>query len=629
MLLPVQAAELVPVPVLKPYSVGSETVPIPSIKPKSLIVSLNDNVQTTTFKSMSLSVAKLFSTEKEYTNNYKPLSAGQSKIYAATFKAQALGEVNQADDLIAKISDKRLVGHVLYQRYMSASYKPSGKELRGWMSKYSDYPNAEKIYKLALSRKTSGDVSIVKPKTSKVLSQVNEPTIYYPKRHVSKINRTALESKAIIKLSRRVKVLVGRGKASEALEFFKVASTRQYMDKVERDITQVKIASGFLYSGRLDAAYKLAAQSADRSGVFVPDASWIAGLALWQKGDFATASTYFEQAGKSSYASGWLRSAGYYWAARCYKRTGNKSKLRDSLELAAKNSHTFYGLLAVQSLGKKPKFNWDVPEYKQSHETVILSSEAGKRAFALVAAGQYDLAESELIRLPYKKNKELRRSVLAYAAHVGLPSLSLRLGNMLQRKDGKYYNSAIYPVSPWAPQGGYKIDPALVHAVIRQESRFNQSAKSYSGARGLMQIMPKTAQYVAKIRNYSEKLSVEKLGLPETNMKVGQDYLEYLLKGRYVKGDVVSLLVAYNAGPGNLLKWRDRLSDKKDQLLFIETLPVQETRDYVERVLSNYWIYRSRAGLDQPSLLALSRGAAPKYTHVMQSTYPYKLAANQ
>ena len=109
-------------------------------------------------------------------------------------------------------------------------------------------------------------------------------------------------------------------------------------------------------------------------------------------------------------------------------------------------------------------------------------------------------------------------------------------------------------------------------------------------------------------------------------MKIGQDYLEYLLKSRYVKGDVVSLLIAYNAGPGNLLKWRKRLGNNTDPLLLIEMLPVHETRDYVEKVLSNYWIYRHRAGLDLPSLAAISKGKAPKYAHIMQEDYPYKLA---
>ncbi len=634
MLFPVQAAEPIPVPVLKPYN-KVKFVHVASSKPKVSVNYLSkdeedksfiDKSKTVGFKSMTLQMVSLFSTEKKYPNNYVPLSSSQSKIYSKIFEQQALGNIKQADDLITKITDKRLMGYVLYQRYTSKSYDPDYKELSVWLDKYSNYSNAGKIYDLALSKKhTAPSSKLLKPNKSRVLAQVNEPVIYHPKRHVTKTKRNASENNQVKSLSRKVSLLTRKGKAKEALAVFKSDVRRKYMDKVEHDIIQSNIASAFLYNGEIDSAYKLAEQSSDRSGLYVPNAAWIAGLALWQKGDFVNAARYFGKVGKSSYASGWQKSAGYYWQARCYKRIGDKSKLLYSLKQAAENPYTFYGLLALQSLGKKSKFDWQTPEYSDHEEKLILSSEAGKRVFALVAAGQYSLAESELLRFPYKNNKALQRAVLAYASHVNLPSLSLRLGNMLKNKNGDYYNSAIYPLSPWAPEDGYKVDSTLINAVIRQESRFNQSAKSYSGARGLMQIMPKTAQYVAKIKNYSNDLNSAKLSQPEFNLKLGQDYLEYLLNGRYVKGDVVSLLVAYNAGPGNLLKWRKRIGTK-DTLLFIEMLPVQETRDYVERVLSNYWIYRDRAGLEQPSLVSLSKGQTPKYAHIMQSSY--KLAAN-
>ena len=179
----------------------------------------------------------------------------------------------------------------------------------------------------------------------------------------------------------------------------------------------------------------------------------------------------------------------------------------------------------------------------------------------------------------------------------------------------------------WTPKGDadLKVDPALMNAIIRQESRFNLQAKSHMGALGLMQIMPETAKYVGKNNGY--RANGYKLSIPEVNMKVGQDYLEYLFKGRHVNGDIVSMLIAYNAGPGNLQKWKKHMAGNADQLLFIEMLPVQETRDYVERVLSNYWIYRNRAGLDAPSLVALSSGKTPKFAHILD-TGSYKIASN-
>ena len=638
LLLPVQAAESVPVPVAKPIMLGSALVPVPSVKPMTSIEETLSATHNVTFKSMTLNLASLFSTEnlfsaqkaKNYPHGYTALSGKEAKRYARIFEAQALGKISDADELLHKINDERLMGHVLYQRYMHPSYTSSFSELQSWMATYADYPGADKIYKLAVSKQGSDNKDVlVKAKSGKILSQINEPTIYHAKRYISKANHSDAQVQAVRALSKKIHALVRSGGPLEALTHFRASPARVFMGDVEHDTLQAKIAASFLYRGRFESAYKLAGQSADRSGKYVPHASWIAGLALWQQGQFASAASYFEKSGSSAYASGWLASAGSYWAARSYKRTDNQGAYRSSLVKAAQHSRTFYGLMAAHTLKKKLDFNWDVPEYSNEHEALILNSDIGKRVFSLVAAGQYDLAEGELMRLNYRGNPELSRAVLAYASHVGLPGVALRLGNMVKRGKDTYYDSALYPVSPWAPQDGYRIDPALVHAVIRQESRFNLQATSYSGAIGLMQIMPKTAQYVAETRNYPEKLDMSKLRLPEMNMKVGQDYLEYLLKGRYVKGDVVSLLVSYNAGPGNLLKWRKRMGDNTDPLLFIEMMPVHETRDYVERVLSNYWIYRLRAGLELPSLVALAQGKAPKYAHVMQAEYPYKLAANQ
>lgn len=638
LLLPVQAAEYVPVPMGKPVVIDGSLVPIPSVKPNTNVESTLHVTHKMMFKSMTLNLASLFSTKnmfsaqkaKNYPYGYVALSGKEAKRYARIFEAQALGNISGADALLHKIHDKRLMGHVLYQRYMHPSYKTSFSELQSWMAAYADYPGADKIYKLAVSKQDSDSKAvIVKARNGRILSQINEPTIYHAKRYVSKASRLDVQTQAIRALSKKVQALVRSGGPLKALTHFRASPARAFMDDVEHDMLQAKIAASFLYRGRFESAYKLAGHSADRSGKYVPHASWIAGLALWQQGQFSLAANYFEKAGSSAYASGWLASAGSYWAARSYKRSDNQGAYRSSLAKAAQHSRTFYGLMAAHTLKQKLDFNWDVPEYSNKHEALLLDSDIGKRVFSLVAAGQYDLAEGELMRLNYKGHPELSRAVLAYASHVGLPGVALRLGNMVKRGENTYYDSALYPVSPWAPKDGYRLDPALVHAVIRQESRFNLQATSYSGAIGLMQIMPKTAQYVAKTRNYPEKLNMSKLRLPEMNMKVGQDYLEYLLKGRYVKGDVVSLLVSYNAGPGNLLKWRKRMGDNTDPLLFIEMMPVHETREYVERVMSNYWIYRLRAGLKLPSLVALSSGKAPKYTHVMQAEYPYKLAANQ
>ncbi len=636
-LLPVQAAENVPVPMSKPVMLNGAPVPLPLSKPVS---KPSDEAAEGTFKGVGLKLASLFSADKSksskvreiYPHGYHPLSAEQTKLYNRIFDLQARGQMDKAQELIRTLKDDRLMGHVLQQRYIHASYKSSFEELKGWLDVYADHPKAHDLYKVAISRKSGESLNeLVQPKTRRLLSQVNEPTIYYPKIYKSTIKRSKGQEENVRALFKKVQAHIRKGQRVETLKLFRDASERAYMDHVEHDRMQAKIAAGFLYSRRLESAYKLASQSADRSGKYVPEASWIAGLSLWQLGRYEQAASYFSKASKSAYASGWLSSAGSYWAARSYKKLNRTKDANAAFANAAKHSRTFYGLLAVKALGRKHDFDWSTPEYSREHEAMILAHSGGQRAFLLVGAGQYAMAESEFMRLDYAGNKGLRRAVLAYASHVGLPGIASRLGGVVKRsgkgKDAKYYDSAIYPVSPWEPKGGYKVDPALVHAVMRQESRFNLQAKSYSGAIGLMQIMPDTAGYVAKREKYDQNITPVTLRVPEVNMMVGQDYLDYLLKTKYIKGDVVSLLVSYNAGPGNLLKWRKRMGENYDQLLFIEMLPVAETRDYVERVMSNYWIYRLRAGLDLPSLTSLSNGQKPKYAHVMQAEYPYKLAA--
>jgi soluble lytic murein transglycosylase-like protein len=145
---------------------------------------------------------------------------------------------------------------------------------------------------------------------------------------------------------------------------------------------------------------------------------------------------------------------------------------------------------------------------------------------------------------------------------------------------------------------------------MRQESQFKRWAKSPDGARGLMQLMPATAAQVAR-RKFAGR-AIYELYEPSLNMDLGQRYLAQLLKHPRVQGDLFRLAVAYNGGPGNLGKWSRRISGD-DPLLFIESLPTKETRVFIERVLTNLWVYRARLGQPAPSLAAVAAGYWPGY----------------
>ena len=177
-------------------------------------------------------------------------------------------------------------------------------------------------------------------------------------------------------------------------------------------------------------------------------------------------------------------------------------------------------------------------------------------------------------------------------------------------------DAAAYPVPNWEPTGGFSVDRALIYGLIRQESGFRSHVRSRSGASGVMQLMPTTASYVSGRRQFKNREGQRKLMDPETNLEIGQRYLENLLKNRNVNGDLFSLLIAYNAGPGNLSRRKRAMPHIEDPLLFVESIPLAETRAYVERVLSNYWIDRLREDLPTPTLDAVAQGKWAQYAAV-------------
>lgn len=342
-----------------------------------------------------------------------------------------------------------------------------------------------------------------------------------------------------------------------------------------------------------------------------PGRNWNAGLNLFKQGDYAKAAAAFEQTANAARASGWMASAGAYWAARSYLRAEQPDKVSPWLERAANYPRTFYGIIALKALGREQSsFNWNVPELTDKHIRAISAVPAGKRALALLDAERPDLAETELKRVNPGNDPLLREAMVSLSSR-GMPALSLRLGGAFKTTDGKLYDAALYPDVPWEPVKGFDVDRALVYAFIRQESQYSPGVRNRSsGAEGLMQLMPRTAEHVA--RAHGRKIDRSQLKDPVVNIDLGQKYLDELLQHGTVEKNLFKLAVAYNAGPGKLARLQ-RPSAKDDPLLFIETFPVAETRNFVERVLTNYWIYRIKFNQSARSLDDVARGDWPIY----------------
>tara|TARA_A100001011_G_C14128927_1_gene764583 strand:- start:150 stop:881 length:732 start_codon:yes stop_codon:yes gene_type:complete len=232
--------------------------------------------------------------------------------------------------------------------------------------------------------------------------------------------------------------------------------------------------------------------------------------------------------------------------------------------------------------------------------------------------GKSHNAERELWELARGADNNLAQGILALAAQQNMARLAVRLDSLLY-PTGEGFDGASYPIPSWVPTGGFKIDRALIYALIRQESRFNPKAKSWAGARGLMQLMPRTARFLARSKGIRYP-SRDKLYQPEINLTLGQKYIEVLLKDRKIQGDLFLMTAAWNGGPGNLNKWRKQNNDLGDPLFLIESLPSRETRQFIEKVLANLWIYRNRLGQDTPSLNAIAAGHNPVYVALGKKT---------
>ena len=559
----------------------------------------------------------------------RTLGGGDERLYREIFALQEGGNWTAANERIARLEDRVLMGHVLYQRYMHpTAYRSKYKELKAWMADYADHPDARRVYRLAMKRRPSGAAKPRRP-VSVTVKLLGESRVA-PYRSTKKLSKKQRRRARAIKRQVRRNVLRTRLTVSERL--LNSAEARKLLDSVELDQAFGQIAAGWYYYGKPAKAYRLAAAAGGRSGGQAPLALWIAGLSAWQLGDLASAVGPFEALARSERAGGSLRSAGAYWAARAHLRLKHPGEVSDWLLIAADVPRTFYGLLARRALGMAI----DGPKPRQGLARAdaerLLADPAARRAIALLQAGERERAESELARLDGDGDQTLAAALSALNDAAGFPAQAMRIARSLVtdagRWSGQHLDGALYPIPPWQPDRGFRVDRALIYAFMRQESAFRTDAKSRDGARGLMQLLPSTANFVVRKRRFRGK-SRNRLFEPELNMDVGQRYIDHLLSHDGIDGDLLRLTAAYNAGPGNLAKWRRKMTGIDDPLLFIESLPSRETRHFIENVLANLWIYRARLGQPLPSLDAVAAGDWPAYTPLDRPVQAAAKAADQ
>ncbi len=541
------------------------------------------------------------------------LAESDVALYQKIFEFQRQANWSAADREAAKLKDDVLKGHMLAQRYLHAGYKASYAELKAWMDDYADHPDASDIHKLAKSRGGKNLAGLKAPRHRPVdavsFNMVgDEDSGNWEIPDLDGGSAIGAKDRAKLKgIKQKFRQLVRTDNFDEATAIFASADFRRLADKIDYDQLATVLAIRYFAKGNDEQVLQWALPAAERSGDQLAPANWVAGLALWRMDKPNEARRHFEAVANARGTS-WMIAAGAYWAARANLVAQRPEVVNHWLEIAAGYPRSFYGLLARRALGLSISFGWEATPLTDIDADMLERIPTARRGLALLQLGNRDLAEQEFQGLAANATEALSKSLLSLANVTDMPDLVVRLGSVVARQDGRYHDSAAFPVPGWKPSNGWSVDRALVLAFARQESAFNPRARSPAGAVGLMQLMPGTARYIS-----GSAVPAAKLVDPSFNLSLGQTYIQHLLSNSAINGNLFFLAAAYNSGPGNMQRWLETVKHHNDALMFIEAIPNRETRVFIEKVMTNLWIYRSRLGQPMASMDAVCAGDWPAY----------------
>ncbi|MGZ8158237.1 MAG: transglycosylase SLT domain-containing protein [Methylobacter sp.] len=291
-----------------------------------------------------------------------------------------------------------------------------------------------------------------------------------------------------------------------------------------------------------------------------------------------------------------------YWQARALDKTGNSLQAQDAYVKLAED-RSFYGFLAADTVNK-PYQLANKPVFLAGNELENLANETDFKVVREFKSLNRDAEAERQWWYAVKKLSKERRMVAAKLAQqwhwdqVAITTLvKADYWDDLALRFPIYYSNQVHNNA-----ARHNLDPAIVFGLIRQESIFNKDAESAVGARGLMQVMPRTGMQIA--RDLNEKWqSDQSLFNPDVNVRYGAFYYKQLL--RQFHGHFALAIAAYNAGSGRVAKWLPSVESVPADI-WIETIPFKETRKYVTSVLSYAIIYQQliqRKGLKMKELM--------------------------
>ncbi|MET0748482.1 MAG: lytic transglycosylase domain-containing protein [Rhizobium sp.] len=357
------------------------------------------------------------------------------------------------------------------------------------------------------------------------------------------------------------------------------------------------VSRGLVDEGNFKAAYRIAAGNVAVSPVDVGEAEFHAGwYALRGLKDGATAAAHFRKilavsSGPISVSRAW------YWLGRAAE-AGGPGKASELYAKAAALPSTFYGQLAAEKLGRRT-LDVTYPSPSAEDRQRFQSREAVLAIARLEAAGNGWRADSLYRALAQQLQSPGEIAILAARAEKsGNHQLSLQVGKIAYGR-GVDVAALAFPIGVIPDNANIAgSGKALAYAIARQESAFNPEAVSGANARGLLQLLPKTAKAVASRHgmSYSAERLTQDAGY---NATLGSHYLGEQIDA--FGGSYILTFIAYNAGPNKVPDWISRYGDPRgkpiDEVVdWIERIPFPETRNYVQRVMENYQVYKARLG---------------------------------
>ena len=576
----------------------------------------------------------------------QPLPPSEAARIRRILSLQAHGAIAAADREtqqldVTSLLGQAMLGYIMADRYLGRFTHPGVAELSAWLTRWPDLPDASAIHALLIARlphnlkSPAAPLSVALPALLPVSPRV--PPV--PEETGASIRAVARSPE----LDRSVSDAARRHGAASVLHLLAHTSglTATYASLLAAD------AGRILFTLNRDAeAYDVAAHGARLCGrephprppcETASLAGYVAGLAAWRMGQIDLAREMFDAAWHAPVTTPSLRASAAFWAARSRMAGSNPATAELWLKRAAAERDTFYGLIARRSLGAAAGGIGGDDGYAretlgQADIDAVAATAQGLRAFAMLQLGKPAPAEAELRRLwpEMHGTPSLARAIMLIADAADLPELAAQLADLLQSEDGRARDETRFRIPHLSPDGGFRIDPAMVYALARTESNFDPSMVSDAGATGMMQIMPDTANFIVGGEHrpggsLAGSTLRAMLNDPATNLALGQRYVSYLSGSDAVDGDLIRLLASYNSGPGFFGHWGATIQGMGDPLLFIEAIPIDETRAFVPRVLTYTWIYARRLRLPTPSLDELAAGEWPRYHPLPDGTKAVRL----